>query len=1028
MVNQSRVLSLVAQWEEAREGGTPVPVEDVCGDSPEYVGPVREVISKLHGGAALSAGVHKPASNEPVAPPGYELHEKVGQGGMGVVYRAYHRALDRDIALKFLLPKYATGSPTARQFLDEAKITAKLQHPGIPTIHEVGELANGRPYLAMKLIRGKTLAALLKEQGHGGAKWLGVFEAICQAVGAAHAAGYIHRDLKPGNVMVGAFGEVQVMDWGLAKKLPDDQRRNSSDRTPNTAGPVTGSADDTSPAAEDSSARNTDRTIPYASAEGEDDGTREGEVKGTVSYMPPEQASGDIDRIDRRADVFALGAILCEILTGKPPLSGSVMQVLGNCIAGNFGEAHLRLDECGEDRELIALARWCLRVSPADRPADSSDVASAVATFRAATEARAKKAEVERAEAAVQVVEQRRRQRQFRWAASIVGAVLTLGIIGTAIGMGVAIVARKAEKDRADGEMTQTKLKEEQRVIAVEKTKLAEDKNTDLWNSLDSLTADIVGDTLGTQKAVSDQQRQFLDTVLPLYRKLASEAGNDEKTRDRVAQATHRVGTIESRLGRIGEGATAFGQARDEYAKLAAEFPAVLEYRAKLASSHANLGNVLMELGQWKEAADQYRESILINKKFVAEFAAVPDYRSKLASGHTNLGLLLTKLGNRVEAAEQFQKALAINEQLAAEFPAAPVYRDRLGKNYTALGYHSITILNQQTEAVEYYRKGIAIQDRLATDFPPVPDYRSDLARSYSDLSAILFGLGKLAEAEDQSGKAIRVLEKLAVEFPAVPEYRQVLAGSHANLGVLLINLGRRADAEAQFQKGLATREKLVADHPNVSEYKQDLGGSYLNFGVLVRDGGKLPDSLAWFDKAITNLRPIHEAEPRAVTAKQFLRNCYRSRAKAYDQSQKYAEAVKDWDQAVELSPMPEQPQFRASRATSKVNAWQVAEAITETDELRKLPGWDEDDWYGFACVYSLASGKIAEKKAHYATAAVEMLQKAVKAGYKDAAHMKKDTDLDPLRDRDDFKQLLADLEKKFPPKREVLPQPRREK
>src|SRR5262249_53888684 len=122
-------------------------------------------------------------------------------------------------ALKFLRADYPASSPAAARFVGEARITARLQHPGIPPVHHVGELPEGRPFLVMKLIAGQTLDVLLRELGPGSADWLGVFEAVCQAVGYAHTQGVIHRDLKPANVMVGGFGEVQVMDWGLAKVL-----------------------------------------------------------------------------------------------------------------------------------------------------------------------------------------------------------------------------------------------------------------------------------------------------------------------------------------------------------------------------------------------------------------------------------------------------------------------------------------------------------------------------------------------------------------------------------------------------------------------------------------------------------------------------------------------------------------------------------------------------------------------------------------------------------------------------------------
>jgi serine/threonine protein kinase len=166
-----------------------------------------------------------PAGARPAAPPGFELLEEIGRGGMGVVYRARDLVLGRHVAIKILQDRFPPQGPAAQRFLSEARITGQLQHPGIPGIHLVGSLPNGFPFLAMKLIKGRTLDEILKTRPALAAergRLLAVFEAVCQAVAYAHAHGVIHRDLKPANVMVGAFGEIQVMDWGLAKVLSAD--------------------------------------------------------------------------------------------------------------------------------------------------------------------------------------------------------------------------------------------------------------------------------------------------------------------------------------------------------------------------------------------------------------------------------------------------------------------------------------------------------------------------------------------------------------------------------------------------------------------------------------------------------------------------------------------------------------------------------------------------------------------------------------------------------------------------------------
>src|SRR5262249_38149978 len=146
----------------------------------------------------------------------YALGAEIARGGMGVIYRVADTVLRREVAVKVLQERFAPDSNTARRFADEARITGQLQHPGIPPVHALGTLPDGRPFLAMKLIKGDTLDDLLKQRPDPSAdrgRFVAAFEQVCQAVAYAHAHGVIHRDLKPANVMVGSFGEVQVMDW-----------------------------------------------------------------------------------------------------------------------------------------------------------------------------------------------------------------------------------------------------------------------------------------------------------------------------------------------------------------------------------------------------------------------------------------------------------------------------------------------------------------------------------------------------------------------------------------------------------------------------------------------------------------------------------------------------------------------------------------------------------------------------------------------------------------------------------------------
>ncbi len=378
----------------------------------------------FHGTVTAAGGSAAWDAGPPADPPGYELLGEVGRGGMGVVFRARDLALNREVAVKLLRPGTGPGSTAAARFVEEAQVTGQLQHPGIPAVYQVGALPDGRPFLAMKLIQGRTLDELLK----AGAPLdpLRVFEAICHAVGYAHAHGVIHRDLKPHNVMVGAFGEVQVMDWGLAKRIRDDDAPRHAEHQ------------------SDDSLRGT----------GYSELTQHGSVLGTLAYMPPEQAAGDHARVGPPADVFGLGAILCVLLTGTPPHVGETLESLYAAAAGgDTTDAFARLDGCGADPAVVALGKRCLAFDPAARPPTGDAVATEIAAIRAAADDRAKRAEVDRAAAAVRAGEGAKRRRLIQWAAAAVMVVLAVGVT---VSLWQAKVARReafdAETARANAE------------------------------------------------------------------------------------------------------------------------------------------------------------------------------------------------------------------------------------------------------------------------------------------------------------------------------------------------------------------------------------------------------------------------------------------------------------------------------------------------------------------------------------------------------------------------------------------------
>jgi serine/threonine-protein kinase len=352
-----------------------------------------------------------------IDPGRYTLHGELARGGMGAVIRARDVELGRDLAFKVLLEQHRARPEVVRRFVEEAQIGGQLQHPGIVPVHDLGTLEDHRPFFAMKLVRGRTLSALLAERASPAddlPRFLGIFEQVAQTVAYAHSKGVIHRDLKPANILVGSFGEVQVMDWGLAKVL-----HRAGDSAEAEAG---------------------DALIRTVRSEAAADASVAGSVMGTPAYMAPEQARGETDRIDERADVFGLGAILGEILTGRPPFCGaSTVEVLGKASRAETSEALARVDACGAEADLIRLAVDCLAGRPEDRPRDAGAVAEAMTGYLANVQHRLRAAELARAEAQARAeeaakrakVERDRRRLTVGLAASLLALTVVAGSSST---------------------------------------------------------------------------------------------------------------------------------------------------------------------------------------------------------------------------------------------------------------------------------------------------------------------------------------------------------------------------------------------------------------------------------------------------------------------------------------------------------------------------------------------------------------------------------------------------------------------
>ena len=361
----------------------------------------------------------------------YRIDGRIARGGMGTVLKGHDPDLGRDVAIKVLREDHRDDGDMVRRFVEEAQIAGQLQHPGIVPIHEIGTFPDGRPFICIKLVRGQTLGSLLASRpslAEDLPRFLTIYEAIAQTMAYAHSRGVIHRDLKPSNVMVGPFGEVQVMDWGLAKVLAGgslvDDARVGKGLLAETA-------------------------IATARSGSGDDLSRAGSVMGTPSSMAPEQARGEVDWVDQRADVFALGSILGEILTGAPAFTGRTPdEIIRKAARGDTADVLKRLGGCGADAELIALARDCLAVEPEGRPHDAKVVADRITAYLAGVQERVEAADRHLAVSAVRMREERRYRGLQAFLAALV-LVLPFGRVGWNI---AARLAQKLRPPEATGQ------------------------------------------------------------------------------------------------------------------------------------------------------------------------------------------------------------------------------------------------------------------------------------------------------------------------------------------------------------------------------------------------------------------------------------------------------------------------------------------------------------------------------------------------------------------------------------------------
>lgn len=865
----------------------------------------------------------------------YRLIEEIGSGGMGTVWVAIQsEPVRRKVAVKLIKTGMDSKAVLAR-FEQERQALAMMDHPNIARVFDGGMTTTGRPFFAMELVAGKPLNKFCDEAKLSIRDRLELFAPICQAVQHAHQKGIIHRDLKPANILV-TFVDgrptPKIIDFGVAKAV---------------------------------SGKLTDESLL----------TQFGAVLGTLEYMAPEQAGMTTDDIDTRADIYSLGVILYELLTGLRPFdSNRLREAAFNEVVRILREedppslaSRLSTDDSlpsiaamrqMEPRRLLSTIRneldWivhkCLEKDRNRRYETANGLARDVQRYLSDDPVEARP------------ITAGYRLRKFlgrhKYAAAAIGAV-TLSLVGGIAGTTWGLLISQEQRRKAEAAYASELI---ERKRADEQTRLAEAAEAQTLADYRSATDDAIEQLIGSKQTLGKSERTFLEKSLARWKAFAARKGDTDHGLSIRAEGHHRVAALWQRLGK------------------------------------------------WTEALAEHRAALAIHDQLAARHPDEPAHRQSAAGIHHDFGTIFTMMGKYPEALASLERSLAIQRTLPVDGSSSSEYK----RLHASTQHHLGAVYaydGKSAAAIAPYEKARDLRSAFVSASPDSATAKRDLARTRHNLGIALMQSGRPGEAVKEFEAARDVKAGLALLPEAAPEMRSDLAMSHNNLGVLYAQLGRVKEAAAEHLLANALYEELVEQFPAVSAHATGLAGGYCNVGNLELAKGRPAEALLWYDRAVKLLKPIHLKEPRDAIAKFNLRNSYGGRSSANKRLRKFAETIPDLRIAADLSDGPERRDYLGGLVEMRLAAGQIAEAVAEASACCKQTGWAAEDWYAFACAYSAACVKFPVKKVEYADRAMELLAKAVAAGFNNGSHMAADADLAALRGRDDFKKLLKSVQ-----------------
>jgi serine/threonine-protein kinase len=936
----------------------------------------------------------------------FQILRPHAQGGLGAVYLASDRELNREVALKQILDRHADDKGSRARFMLEAEITGGLEHPGIVPVYSLGSYPGGRPFYAMRFIRGESLKEAI-EAFHKGSdtqrdasrrsfelrRLLRRFLDVCNAIDYAHSRGILHRDIKPSNVVLGKHGETLVVDWGLAKALRHAETGASSEERVLGPSSFSGSAE----------------TLP-------------GFVLGTPAYMSPEQAAGELEQLGPRSDVYSLGATLHCLLTGKAPFeSDDHLAVLGAVKTGAFLPPR-QLDPA-IDRALEAVCRKAMALHPEDRYPSARALAEDIERWMA--------------DEPVTAWQDPLARRIGRWARRNRGAVMAaaaamlMGLAGGAIVLAV-LTKSNLELKAANLDLALANARVSQANIELQGANQREAARFRLaMDAIRTFHTGVSAELLLKETQFAGLRTRLLRGAAAFYGRLEPMLKNqtDRRSRAALGAAYAELGNLTDKIGSKPEALAIQRKALAVRRELARDTPSEIQ----LVQTLLAVGNLCAQTADAAAAQLADQEAISIAERLFFRDQHSPDVISTLASALSQAGSLCSETGKAGDARSLFERARSLRSTLVDANPRVGAYQADLAATDISIA-DLLVVGGKPLEALPILRRALSNYQRLSELDSVANPYGIKLANTHYNIALALSRIGNHDEAIAAYEQARAIYQRLSSETPNATVLQNYLSDTFNNMGNENYRLSRNGEAKRLWEEGLAVRKQLAESNPSVIQFQSNLASSYDNLAEFMTETSDLAHALEYSEKGLTIRAKVAAAEPSVVRFQHDLSTSFLNigslKARTGDESgalDSLERALATQQGLADTHPSDIQIQrdlavthavlgrFRRQfgRLSPALASYRDAVTIVE-----RLPTEAPSDHYALASYHAALAGIAAQSgsglSAREASAeaehAIRALRSAAAAGYRNLGQLRDDTALNSLRSRPDFQHLLLDM------------------